>query len=289
MVDLLTLTHLLNGLLMVGLPLALATYLTRRFHLSWRLFWIGAATFVLSQVGHIPFNALLTLLFQRHILAFPAGDKTIYNAIVLGLSAGVFEETARYLVFRFWARDARSWHKGILFGLGHGGAEAIILGLLVLFAFVQMVAYRGIDIATIVPANQVALARQQIAQYWSTPWYASMVGALERAFTIPTQIALAVLVLQAFTRKQFYWYILAVLYHAVLDTTAVLAGSRLGIEATEAIIGGFALISLAIIFLLRQPEPRAPDAPVLAPQVLGPLPQPSETFSDEAVERSKYV
>ena len=29
--------HLLNGLLMVGMPLALAVYLTRRFHSGWRL------------------------------------------------------------------------------------------------------------------------------------------------------------------------------------------------------------------------------------------------------------
>lgn len=288
MFDFLTLTHFLNGLLMIGMPLALAVYLTRRFHLGWRLFWIGAATFVLSQVGHIPFNALLTLLFQRHILAFPPGDKTIYNAIVLGLSAGVFEETARYLVYRFWARDARSWHKGIMFGLGHGGAEAIILGFLVMFAFLQMVAYRSIDIATIVPASQVELARQQIAQYWSAPWYTTLYGALERAFTIPTQIALAVLVLQAFTRKQFFWYILAVLYHAVIDATSVLALPRLGAEGTEALVGGFALISLLIIFLLRKPEPPAPEDPIREPKVIGPPPLRSGTVSEEAIDRSRY-
>ena len=61
--DLLIITRLLNWLLMIGLPVGLGVYLTRRFRLGWRLWWIGAATFVLSQVGHIPFNWILTRLF----------------------------------------------------------------------------------------------------------------------------------------------------------------------------------------------------------------------------------
>ena len=32
--------HALNGLLMIGMPIVLAIYLTRRFHFGWRLWYI---------------------------------------------------------------------------------------------------------------------------------------------------------------------------------------------------------------------------------------------------------
>ena len=46
----------LNALLMIAMPLALGVYLYRRLGAEWRLFGIGAVTFIASQVFHIPFN-----------------------------------------------------------------------------------------------------------------------------------------------------------------------------------------------------------------------------------------
>ena len=69
--SLLFFTHLLNGLLMIAMPIGLGIFLTRRFHLGWHLWWLGAATFVLSQAGHIPFNWLITRFFQLGILPAP--------------------------------------------------------------------------------------------------------------------------------------------------------------------------------------------------------------------------
>ncbi len=121
--DILFFTHLLNGLLMIAMPVGLAFYLTRKFKLDWRLWWIGAAVFVLSQVGHIPFNALVGPLFnQSAIVAMPVASQRLISAVFLGLSAGLFEELFRYGMFRWWAKDARSWRKGVLTGAGHGGA-----------------------------------------------------------------------------------------------------------------------------------------------------------------------
>jgi uncharacterized membrane protein YhfC len=204
--DILFLTHLLNGLLMIGMPVGLAIFLTARWKLGARLWWIGAATFVLSQVAHIPFLALATIALNRTPLAkLSAESALLFNAVFLGLCAGLFEEFFRYGMYRWWAKDARSWRKGVLAGAGHGGAEAIILGAIVLYGFVQLAYLRHIDIATVVPADQVASTQQQVSAYWSATWYASLLGALERFFTIPGHIAMSVLVLQTFTRKQRFW------------------------------------------------------------------------------------
>ncbi len=256
---------------MIGMPIALAIFLTRRFHLGWRLWFIGAAGFIISQVFHIPFLGFLTNLLQNiQLPGVIVEHPLITNAIILGLLAGVFEEVTRYIVLRIWAKDARSWRKSVMLGAGHGGAEAIILGGLVFYGFIQMVTYQGADLSKLVPADQLAAAQQQISAYWSATWYGSLLSAVERFFAIPVQICLAVLVMQAFTRRHIYWLGLAILWHAVLDGTAVYLSGTLGsfswgTYAIEGIIAGFSLISVLFIFILHQPEPPQPEVAPLTP------------------------
>jgi uncharacterized membrane protein YhfC len=282
--DAVFIAHLLNGLLMIALPVGLGVYLTRRWKTGWRLWWIGAAIFILSQCGHIPFNAAAGWLLNRTSLAdLPPITQNLFNAVFLGLSAGVFEEFSRYAMFRWWAKDARSWRTGILTGAGHGGAEAALLGLLALYGFLQLAALRDLDLATVFPADQLELARQQVTSYWSMTWYDSLLGALERLFTIPVQIAFAVIVMQGFIRRQGFWVWLAVAYHAVIDATAVLAVTYLGFTGTEAIVAVFSILSLVVIFRLYRPEPpseaeipSAPPAPAFLPQPLAETPEKLE-------------
>lgn len=286
--DILSIAHLLNGLLMVAMPIGLAIFLTRKFRLDWRLWWIGAAVFVLSQLGHIPFNALVGPVFNQYFfIALPVVWQKIITVVFLGLSAGLFEELSRYGMFRWWAKDARSWRKGLLAGAGHGGAEAIIFGAIVLYAFVQLATVRHADLSKLVPASQLALAQQQVQAYWSATWYDSMLGALERFFAIPTQMALAVLVLQTFTRKQWFWVWLAVLYHALTDATTIFASYYVNVYWTEAIVGLFAVASVILIFVLRQPEPPAAPIPASPPPVSVFTPKPLEE-TKENLDNTRY-
>jgi uncharacterized membrane protein YhfC len=281
--------HLLNGLLMVAMPVGLAVFLTARWKLSARLWFIGAATFILSQVGHIPFNALATLVLARTPLKNMTQDAAlIFNSAFLGLSAGLFEEFSRYAMYRWWAKDARSWRKGVLAGAGHGGAEAIILGAIVLYGFVQLAYLRNADLSKIFPADQLALATKQVAAYWSTAWYLSLLGALERAFAIPVHIALSVLVLQTFLRRQGFWVWLAVLYHAALDAGAVWISVRGGALPTEAFAGVFALLSLLLIFILRRPEPAEENLPPPAPPAPAFTPKPLDA-TPEKLDQTRYA
>lgn len=294
--DLLFLVHLLNALLMIGLPFLVGLWLTRRFKLGWRIFWIGAATFILSQVGHIPFNLGVNLLFTRSILPTPSQSVLTYviNPIFAGLSAGLFEELTRTAVYNWWAKDARSWRKGVLMGAGHEGAEAIALGLVALIAFFQMAALRNTDLSKIVPAAQLPLLIQQVTSYWSLSPLTSLLGAVERLLTFPVQISLSVLVLQAFTRRQWYWVALAVLWHALVDGVVVYlstlwSGQSWMPPALEGVVLVFALLSLGIIFALRRPEPgpEAPSAPPLPP--LPEIPPAAEEPKPEALDDSRYT
>ncbi|MBE0684421.1 MAG: YhfC family intramembrane metalloprotease [Anaerolineaceae bacterium] len=278
--------HLANAVLMIAIPLSLAIILMRRWKLGWRILIAGAATFILSQVGHIPFNALMTqLLGKTALVNLSVQSALIFNAIFLGLSAGFFEEFFRYGMFRWWLKDAHTWRKGILAGVGHGGVEAIILGGLALFSMIQLFAARNMDLSTVYSGDTLRLATEQVRTYWSATWYDSMLGAVERLFAIVVQISLAVIIVQCFIRKQKRWLWLAIGYHALIDAVAVYAMSKLNPYWVEGIVGVFALISLGIIFILRSSEPLEDASPVVDMPLVT-LPQMEPT--SEQLDNSKY-
>ena len=241
----LTIAHIISFLSMMLLPVILWIYFTRQLTLSWKLVLAGSATFIASQVLHIPLLAVIKPILQKNSL--------LMNAIILGLLAGIFEETARYILFRYILKNARSWKEGILVGLGHGGTEALILGVLAVLAFVNMLVYRNIDLSNVpsIPADQLALAKQQIAAYWSAPWYMALLGAVERVFAICLHVSLSVMVLYSIANHKPLWFWSALLWHAMVDATAVLAAPKIGALAVEGIIAAFAFISLWIIFGMR--------------------------------------
>ena len=255
-------TYLLNSLLMITMSLLLGWFLARRLGQPWRFFIVGGVTFILAQVFHIPLVAGLTLAFRQGLLPAPPPQwQSLFNAVLLGLLAGLTEELARYFVLKYSLKDARSWPSALMFGAGHGGFEAIILGIVTLIAYVNMVmlAENPTALSTL-PADQLAVAQAQVAAYWSAPWPMPLLGALERAFALCIQLSLSVLVMQVFLRKQILWLVLAILWHTLVDAVAVLALPQLGPAGTEVVVGVAALISLGIIFALRTPDDSAPTA-----------------------------
>jgi len=290
MTDILVITHTLNGLLMILLPILLGFYLNHKYRPGWRLWWLGAATFVASQIGHLPFNYWLTYVFNQGWLPVPPeGQRLIFNAVVLGLSSGIWEETARYVTYRWFARDARSWRKGLMLGAGHGGIEAIILGGIVLLTFVNMLAMRTINLEGVIPPEQVELASQQIQSYWSMPWYSSLLGALERLFTLIFHLSASLLVLQVFLRRQIRWLWLAIGWHATINAIGVYSAARWGTTLTEGLIGIAALISLGIILALKTSGGKDEDQPSELPlQMQDEFEMPVIEETDEALDKTRY-
>ncbi len=241
----LTAAYILGFSGMIALPILLWIYFTRKFALSWKLVLAGALTFIASQVLHIPLVFGMSSFLQTLPL--------LVNAIILGLLAGCFEETARYILFKYILKTARSWKEGLLVGLGHGGSEAMLLGLLAAVSFVMLLGYRSIDLSTVpsIPADQLELARQQVEAYWSAPWYMALMGFVERIFAICLHVSLSVMVLYAIVYRKPIWFWLALLWHAFVYAVAVYVGQEVGILALEGIVAVFALISLWIVLNMR--------------------------------------
>jgi uncharacterized membrane protein YhfC len=286
--------RLLNSLIMILIPLILGMYLVRQWRLRWHILALGAVTFIGSQVFHIPFNqfVLLPIMENYGLLSANKTYELIGFGILAGLSAGFFEEGARYLVYRVWLKGVRRWKEAVLFGVGHGGIEAMVLGGLALYAFFQATAYRNADLAELVPAGQLELAKAQIEAYWSAPWYLALMGAVERLFAMIIQISLSVLVFQAVLRRKFLWWFLAVGWHTAVDAVAVIGIRSWGVFITEAVLAGFALLSLVVILVLRdQDEGQDPELgdgqePLPIPDL--PLKSRKLDLSRERLENSRY-
>lgn len=241
----LNIAYVISFLGMILLPIIAWVYFSRNFKLSWKLVLAGGLTFIASQVLHIPLVAALGSFMEENTL--------LVNAVILGLLAGIFEETARYILFKMILKNSRTWKEGILVGLGHGGTEALLLGILAAVAFATMLTYRSIDLSTVpsIPADQVELAKQQVAAYWSAPPYMALMGFIERISAICLHVSLSVMVLYAVANKKPLWFWLALLWHALVDAVAVYVAQKVGILAVEGIVAIFALISLWIVFMLR--------------------------------------
>lgn len=291
-----TIIPALNSFLMIGLGLVLGFYLSHRFGLPWGLFGAGALTFIASQILHIPFNLYLLNPFLAQIAPQPGpGSRNlIIWGLLLGLSAGIFEETARYLVLRFWRKEVQSWKQTIMFGAGHGGIEAIILGIIGFISFLQLLFYRRFGVESLVPSGQAEAIQTTLYTYWNFNWYEYLWGALERFSVIPIHLSATVLVYQSLRRKNILWYLAAIGWHTLVDFIAVYAGQSWGIPATEAVLAGLGLLGWGIVFLLRdshpspsvlpQPSPESsiPPAPVSKPVVQ------EQPITKESLEESRY-
>ncbi len=260
----------LNAGIMLLLPLFVALAWTKRTKASWRLFGIGTAAFIASQVLHIPFNifALSSLLELAGLDASESVGALAVIAIALGLSAGIFEETARYLVYRYWLKRESAWHEGIMLGLGHGGVESIIVGGLALYALAQVLVLRGENLGNYIPPDQIELAQAQLTAYWNMPWHTVLLGAVERLAALSFHIGASVIVLQALRRDNLIWLGIAIAWHALLDGIAVFGGQSWNICTTEACIVLLGGLSLWFAFLLREKaSPQKDTEPLVTPEI----------------------
>lgn len=246
-------------LFMILYPLALAVVAHRRLHVSWRYFGYGALIFFLFQIiSHAPLVTVLGVVLGP-VLKTSAPLRWSWLAF-LAVTPGLFEEVGRYIGYRWlMGREEKTWSKAVMYGIGHGGLESIVLvaGLAILTLTELLIfSIAGLDI---VPAAQRPLLARQLQAVAALPGWVPLLGAWERLWTVPIQIAQSVIVLQVFRRRNIGWLWLAIATHTVVDGTAVflpvLIGKRLSGTVSdvvlEAIIGIFGLIAIWIVFTLR--------------------------------------
>ena len=229
------------GLFTLLFPLILAVLFWRRRGGRWRFFLLGCVVFPL-------FALTLEGSINRAVLYGPAGAVIAGNiwlyGLFGGLMAGVFEECGRWVAFRLGRRWTQGPGDALMYGAGHGGAESfLLLGMtmvnnVILSLTINQGGLPAVE-ELIGPISEAGMAA--ITSLAVTPAALYLWGAFERITAMVVQIALSVLVYAAVTRKSgWYWFPAAILLHAAVDVTAVVAGAFLPIPATEALLAAWA-------------------------------------------------
>ena len=243
----LTLLNVQAVIVILG-PLALGWWLRQRLAVSWRTWGWGALTFVASQLARFLFLYVLGNILTT-LVRIPADSMTVFwiNLLVLSLTAGIFQETARWLVLQRFATAARGWRNAVMFGAGHGGIEAILLvGGSTIWGIVLLQLGDSLMAQTQSVQERVAIGAQLDALY-ALQWGDSVLAIWERAAAVTFHIGAAVLVMQTVLTGRRLWWGIAVVGNALFNATVIAALQVAGPIWAELVGTLFALAAVYMI------------------------------------------
>jgi uncharacterized membrane protein YhfC len=228
----------------IGFTLALFFYSRKKFDISIKTVLIGALTwFVFSQILE---KILHLIVFSKTDLINHPWMFSIYGA----LAAGVFEEYGRYFAFKKLLKKYHEWKDGLGYGIGHGGFEAILLGITMPLLVVSLskTNIENVSMASNASAQVINGLLQNANNYMF--W---IVGSLERIMAVILHITLSFIVLYAVRIKNIKYLFLAVGYHALVDFPAALyQGGILNLATVEAILFAFTLLNLYLLKISKK-------------------------------------
>ena len=261
---------IITAIFAIVYPLILAIIAHQRLKVGWKYFGFGMLIFLIFQlVSRVPIVTILGSVLAPQLKSSPA---FLYTWIViLTITAGLFEEVGRYIGYRwFMRREEKTWSKAVMYGIGHGGLESMVLvGGGILLTVLNVIVLSVTNLNSL-PASQHALIVHQLATINAQPWWLSLAGAWERFWTLFIHIALSVVVLQVFRRSSIVWLWLAVLAHAVVDFTTVIIPQLIGASVsstllTEGLVAIFGILSVIVIWRLRESIPATVETHPVVP------------------------
>ncbi len=249
---------------MIGMPVVAGIIVRRTLAIGWGYFGYGALVFFVSQMLlRIPLLAGLQAVLAPRLQ--PSSLTALLFGAFLAITAGLFEGVGRYAGYRWLMRnEQKTWAKGIMYGLGHGGFESMVFvaGL----AIVQLITLLSLttdQVAALPPEAQAQLTAQ-LGQITEMPAWLLLAGVWERLWAIIFHVAMSVVVLQVFRRGSLRWLGYAILLHALIDfiVPTVVPQLRLALIPSlllsEGIMMLFGSVGLWLIWTLRdQPTAEA--------------------------------
>jgi len=241
-------SNLFESVVLVGLPLWVMAAIAADNSDVWFAVAMGFAAFAVAMVlGQQMLVRLLARRLRRRAdkdgLTDEAAKKAyVYRRLILpgSLTAGVFEETAR-LAFLTWLLPLAPspWVTVVAFGLGHGGMEAILVGL-------------GVGVVGVLDAlmptrmskiELIGLRRQTAQEHW--------VGIGERIGITIFHVLLTLLVAQTVTGGSMLWFFAAVFLHVAMDYIYAFGKHIRGWSAPRLAIFGwlFAIAAMVVLWI----------------------------------------
>ncbi len=229
----------------VGLPITLFIICKVKTKARVSSVLIGMATFILFA---------LVLEQILHVVVLTATGDLISGNIWLyalygGLAAGLFEETGRYLAMRFVMKKHLDKQNAVMYGIGHGGIEAILLIGLTEISNIALSLAINSGQATVLFTGMDEAALQSISPLWTLSSYQFYMAGIERITAIFLHISLSYLVYRSVKERKLLFYLVAIALHFLVDAAVVVFNSFLPIAVVEAIL--FIMVAGIVYFTCR--------------------------------------
>ena len=245
-----------GAVLGIAVPVCLAIWLMRKYRARLSTILIGAGTFIV-------FALVLESIMHQLVLKGPNGPAIMGNTLLFavygGLAAGVFEETGRFLSMKFLLKKEPSTAlPGIAYGIGHGGAEMLIIFGITMISNLVVSALINAGLSGIlfakVPEDAAAQLQAQLNQLQTVGAGTLLTGLWERISALVLHLGLSMLVWVA-VRKGGKWLWLfpaAVALHAIVDAGAVMLQKSVGMVPLELIVSAEAVAVAAIGYMVAR-------------------------------------
>lgn len=233
----------ISGVMCFLFPIIVLIYFKKKEKISLKPVIIGAIVFFI-------FTQILEKLLHMVVIENNLIKNPIVFAIYGALAAGIFEEVGRFIAFKTVLKNNHQWKDGIAFGIGHGGIEAMIIGVVsnVQFIIYSNLINRGLFDTNIVSkvsaskASQLLKLKEILIQ---TPASNFIISFTERIFAFGIQIGLTMIVLYAIKYRKNIYLLIAILVHALIDFPAALYQMKIiNLFIAESAILLFFIISL---------------------------------------------
>lgn len=223
---------------------------------------IGAVTFILfalilEQILHTVVMVAIgkgDLLLGKEKLASNIWVYGLYG----GLCAAIFEEVGRFLAMKLCMKKFLDKKNAIMYGIGHGGIEAIIiLGLAEISNIATAMSINSGAIETIissVPENQRETLYEQVSALWTTPAASFYLAGVERIIAVLLHICLSYMVYRfvKYSEKKFFCIALGI--HFLIDFGTVVMSKVIPMVALEAILAAVVIGFLIFVIKLYKKE-----------------------------------
>ncbi|MBX3248243.1 MAG: YhfC family intramembrane metalloprotease [Myxococcales bacterium] len=269
--------HAVQVLLLCLGPWLLARRLGRRWSRPAGLFGVGVMAFIFAEVARIAIARGLTTLFAEGAIPLPTSPdaQTWVSAAIAGVVAALTDEGLRVVALRRWiatsapstdaaARpeaggtpshtthashpDART---AALVGLGHGGGEALLAGLLTLgMAILALVghgrSFEELEALGFEGRSAVRMGMKILA-WWEASPVDALVSALQHVLLVGMHVGLTLVVARAVRTRRWRWLWLAGAAHAIAATLlSWIADKTPGMGVELAVHGGAAALALGL-------------------------------------------
>jgi len=161
-----------------------------------------------------------------------------------GLSASLFQEMMRWIIYRYWVihhhnkqqqqQRSTTYETAVLLGAGHGGCETALAGVAGLKMLWLLLRLSMRDDSNTPSDGEEGR--------FLSPWNVVLIAPLARAIAMPMHVALSILVWRGFEHQRgagttnWKWLASAVFYHSFIDTVSVMVMLTWGISVNVAVL-----------------------------------------------------